>query len=90
MDFAVDNCGKISIIQIYETNHLNAKRDKENRRSGWVRLPELIKAMNQTGANVLRLVRILENQNRIDTDLDGRNGDGSGYQCLWVRLITSK
>ena len=69
----------------------DAKREKSRTRiAGWVTLPELVAAMNQTTPNVLRLVRILEKQGRILCELDGRNGDGTGYQCLWLQLVKSK
>lgn len=64
-------------------------RKKINRYKGWTTLPMLVKAMNQTTANVLRLVRILENQGRVEVELDGRDGDGNGYQCLWIRPLKS-
>ncbi len=62
-------------------------RKKNNGYKGWTTLPMLVKAMNQTTANVLRLVRILEKQGRVDVELDGRDGDGNGYQCLWIRPL---
>jgi hypothetical protein len=64
--------------------------NKRKNKNPWTKVPDITNALNQTPANVLRLVRILEKQGRIELDWDGNNGDGTGQMCWWACPITSK